>query len=78
MVFSYSCGPDVTMITQISMAGPSDTNMVTGGSPDPGIQETLVATWAMDVNMGSSCGRTIDPDIALGSSLGPGGDHGPR
>lgn len=29
-----------------------------------------VATWAIDINTDPNCSRTVDPDIALISSLG--------
>lgn len=31
----------------------------------------LVAMWTMDSNTNPDCGRTTDPDMFLGSSLGP-------
>lgn len=52
-------------------AHPSDTNMVTGCSLNP---EYLCAPWwqqSQNVNTESSCGWTKDPDMVLGSSLGP-------
>lgn len=33
--------------------------------------KTLVTTWATDINLDLACGRTMDLDVVLGSSLGP-------
>lgn len=53
------------------VAHPSDTNMVTGCNLNPGL---CVPWWQQEplgINRESSCGRTKDPDVVLGSSLGP-------
>ncbi|KAL6088689.1 hypothetical protein STEG23_010720 [Scotinomys teguina] len=79
MVFgSNSCPGDIMALVQaaqISMApamsGPSDNNMATGGSVELGMCMTFGGTWAMDINSDSSCSRTMDPDMVLGSSPGP-------
>lgn len=47
-----------------------DTYMATGGSPDTEHPCGLVATWTVNIHKEPGCDKTMNPDMALGSSLG--------
>ena len=81
MALGYTSDLDVTMALGASVrcsdecalatAWPSHINMASNDGPDHRHLWPSLVTWVTDINPHPSCGRAMDPDMALGGSTGP-------